>query len=285
MDNNLKRAWRIISPVVFYLIIERIVGFLINFYYIMGRLDEDTAWSDALENQLYQEIYELQNDHAIFISGVVAVLCIFAFYPMVKKEWTKRSYRIEPLKACRLKYFYVAAVSIGFTIAVNLIINAWGMFKHDFDFAKLSQMIYSESIWMQFLVIGFIVPLCEELIFRGVIYERIIQSGSQRWAMILTSIIFAFFHGTWIQILYAFCFSFLLIYAYHRCGTFFAPVLFHILSNMSSLILRQFPPLSTMGYSIGIVIFAMLGTGGLYILKKEKFYRKLYKNDSEVSYN
>ena len=102
MDNNLKRAWRIISPVVFYLIIERIVGFLINFYYIMGRLDEDTAWSDALENQLYQEIYELQNDHAILISGVVAVLCIFAFYPMVKKEWTKRSYRIEPLKACRL---------------------------------------------------------------------------------------------------------------------------------------------------------------------------------------
>ena len=64
MDNNLKRAWRIISPVVFYLIIERIVGFLINFYYIMGRLDEDTAWSDALENQLYQEIYELQKQKA-----------------------------------------------------------------------------------------------------------------------------------------------------------------------------------------------------------------------------
>ena len=283
MDSSLKRAWRIISPVVLYLIIERIVGFCVNFYYIMSRVSEDTVWTDSLENQLYQEVYELQSNHTVLISGIVAILCIFIFYRSIKKEWQKRPYIIEAQGSSLIKFTSVLAVSVGFTIAVNLLINAWGFFKYDFDFAKLSQMIYSESIWMQFLVIGLIVPVCEELIFRGVIYERITQSGSHRWAMILTSIIFAFFHGSWIQIIYAFCFSMLMIYIYQRCGTFFAPVCFHIFSNVSSLVLRQFPPLSTMGYSIGIVAFVLLGICGLYILKTTKFYRKVYKNDTYAS--
>ena len=279
MDNSLKRAWRIISPVVIYLIIERIVGFCINFYYIMGRLEADAVWTDSLEAQLYEEVYNLQSKNAVLISGIVAVLCILIFSRSIKKEWNKRPYVIEEHGSCYLKYLYVAAAAIGFTLAVNLFINAWGIFKYDFDFAELSQMIYSESVLMQFLVIGLIVPICEELIFRGLIYERITQSGSERWAMILTSIIFSFFHGSWIQIIYAFCFSFIIIYTHQRCGTFLAPIIFHIISNLSSLVLRQFPPLSTMGYSIGIVVFAMLGVTGIYMLRREKFYHRVYKNN------
>ena len=279
MDSSLKRAWRIISPVVIYLIIERIVGFCINFYYIMGRLDENAVWTDTLEAQLYQEVYNLQSENAVLISGIVALICILIFSHSIKKEWKKRPYVIQEHGTIHLKYIYVAAAAMGFTLAVNLFINAWGIFKYDFDFAELSQMIYSESVIMQFLVIGLIVPICEELIFRGLIYERITQSGSERWAMILTSIIFAFFHGSWIQIIYAFCFSLIIIYTHQRCGTFFAPVLFHIISNISSLVLRQFPPLSTMGYSVSIVAFTMLGIAGIYLLRREKFYNKVYKNN------
>lgn len=275
MDNSFKKAWRIVSPIVIYLVIERIVGFCVNFYYIMGRLDENAVWTDKLEKQLYLEVYDMLSNNTLLISGIVSLICIMIFYRTVLKEWKKRTYRIQMLESDGKMYIFTAMISVGFTLAVNLMINAYGLFKYNWDFAKVSQLIYSEPLYMQILVIGLIMPVCEELLFRGVIYERIFQSGSERAALILTSILFAFFHGTWVQVIYAFFFSCLMIYAYQRCGTFKIPLLFHILSNLSSLALRQFPIFSTLEYSVTIVVFALIGVLGMYFLKKSIFYTKM----------
>lgn len=272
MDNSLKKTWRIVSPILIYLIIERVVGFCVNFYYIMGRLDETTVWSDELKEQLYLEVYDMLSNNTVLISGIVAVISIFIFYRMVSKEWQKRSCSYEKIQLSKKSYLFTGMISVGFTLFVNLLINAYGIFKYNYDFAKVSQLIYSEPIYLQVLVIGILVPICEELLFRGVIYERISQNGSPKAAWILTSVLFAFFHGTWIQIIYAFFFSFLIIYTYQRSHSFKMPLLFHILSNLSSLGLRQLPVLSTLGYSVGIVFFALIGCLGIYGMKKEKLY-------------
>ena len=276
MEQSIKKVWRVISPIVIYLVIERIVGFLVNFIYVWNQVNETTVWTDELKNQLYLELYEMQTENAVMISGLVAALCILIFYRTVRKEWLKRSYRIEVTEPKFLRYIYVGMLSVGFTISVNLVINAWGLFKYNWDFAKVSQMIYSESLIMQILVIGIIVPICEELLFRGVVYERVLQSGTATSAMLISSILFAFFHGTWLQIVYAFAFSFLIIFAYQKCGNFSVAICFHIVSNLSALILRQLPVLSIMGYSIGIVGFALLGFAGLYLLKTHHFYEEIH---------
>lgn len=268
MDNNFKKTWRIISPILIYLIIERVVGFCINFYYIMGRLDETTVWSEELKNQLYLEVYDMLSQNTVLISGIVSAISIFIFYRMVSKEWQKRGALAKSAQLSMKTYLFTGMISVGFTIGVNLVINAYGIFKYNYDFAQVSQMIYSEPIYLQLLVIGLLVPVCEELLFRGVVYERISQNGSPKAAWLLTSVLFAFFHGTWIQIIYAFFFSFLIIYTYQQSGSFKMPLLFHIVSNLSALILRQLPVLSTMGYSVGIVLFTLIGVFGLYGIKK-----------------
>lgn len=275
MDNSLKKAWRIVSPILIYLVMERIVGFCVNFYYIMGRLDENAVWTDELEKQLYIEVYDMLSNNTLLISGIVSLICIMIFYRTISKEWEKRTYHIQMIASYEKMYLFATMSSVGFTLAINLMINAYGIFKYNWDFAKVSQLIYSEPLYMQILVIGLIMPVCEELLFRGVIYERISQSGSERAAMILTSILFGFFHGTMIQVIYAFLFSCLMIYAYQRCGSFKIPLLIHVLSNLSSLALRQLPILSTLGYAIGIVAFTIIGVLGIYFLSKNKFYIKI----------
>ena len=276
MEHSIKKVWRVISPIVIYLVIERIVGFIINFVYILNQVDATVEWTDELKNQLTLQLYEMQTENAVVISGIVALICILIFYRVVRKEWLKRSYRIVINDASHLRYLYVGMLSAGFTLSVNLIINAWGLFKYNWDFAKVSQMIYSESLLIQILVIGIIVPICEELIFRGVVYERILQTGTMKSAMLISSILFAFFHGSWLQIVYAFAFSFLIIYAYQRCGNFRVTICFHILSNLSALVLRQLPPLPILGYSIGIVAFGLLGFLGLYMLRTHDFYEEMH---------
>ena len=277
MDFTLKKVFRVVFPILIYLAIERIVSFCANFLYICVNFDKDMVWTQEVKNQVNLSLYDMQNKNIILLTGIIAVIGIVIFYNMLKKEWNKRPYCLELFPSYKKPYVYVTFIAIGFTISVNLLINAWGLFKYDWDFAQVSRMIYYEPIYMQILVIGILVPICEELLFRGLIYERILQSGSMKSAMFLTSLLFAFFHGSWIQIIYAFVFSYLMLYVYFKCGSFRAPVIFHIISNLSSLILRQFPPLSTMGYSVGIVVFILLGLIGISLLKRSKCYQKAYK--------
>ena len=126
---------------------------------------------------------------------------------------------------------------------------------------------------MQLLVIGFLMPIAEEMMFRGLIFERLSHYGNEKAGIILTSILFGVYHGTMIQMLYAFVFSLLMLYAYKRTGTFLAPVVFHIASNLSALAMNQLRPLSAMGYSVGIVLFFLIGLFGLYQLKQSKLFK------------
>ena len=277
-DSNLKRAWGIISPIVIYLVIERCVGFLMNIFYLYDLLDEDTVWTDELEAELYEKVYEMQNNNIVLLAGIVALISILIFWPKLRKEWVKRPYRLEMHEPVYLKYIYVVIASVGLTVSSNLAINAFHFFKYAYDYAEVSRLIYTEPLILQILVIGIIMPICEELLFRGLIYERVTNYASEKSALIVTSLLFGFFHGTWIQIIYAFGFSVVMIYAYRCTGSFLTPVIFHIVSNLAALAFRQLPVFSTMGFSIGIVSFAVIGLGGLYLLKQGDFYRRISLN-------
>lgn len=281
-NSNFKKAWGILSPIVIYLVVERCVGFLVNFIYLYSVLDEDTVWTDALEDQLYEQVYELQTNHIVLIAGIVALICILIFWPKLRKEWMKRPYRLEMYRPAYKKYIYAVIASVGLTVSANLAINAFHVFKYAYDYAEVSRLIYSEPVVLQILVIGILMPVCEELLFRGLVYERITNYSGERAGMILTSLLFGFFHGTWIQIIYAFVFSMVMIYAYKRTGSFGTPVLFHIASNLSALVFRQLPVFSTLGFSIGIVAFALIGLSGLYLLKQGDFFRMVRLDVSDT---
>ena len=121
--------------------------------------------------------------------------------------------------------------------------------------------------------------------FRGLIFERISNYGSETAGVILTSLLFGLYHGTMIQLVYAFVFSLLMIFAYKRCGSFMAPMVFHIVSNLSSLAMNQLRPMSSMQYSIGIVLFCMIGLLGLYGLKKGRFFKVISLEDYVIEDN
>jgi len=271
--DGLKRAWGIISPMVIFLAIEQIVSFLAAFTFMNSKVDVAEMLSDVQIRELQTAAAEMLVDNVVLMSGVAALLSILIFYRALNKEWLKRPYRILPTSGLFRRYIYVVLAAVGMTTAFNLGVNAFELFRYDIDYAQIARGIYSEPLYMQLLVIGFLMPIAEEMMFRGLIYERLSHYGSEKASIILTSILFGVYHGTMIQMLYAFVFSLLMLYAYKRTGTFLAPVVFHIASNLSSLALNQLNPLSAMGYSIGIVLFFFIGLFGLYQLKQSRLYK------------
>lgn len=271
--DGLKRAWGIVSPMVIFLVIEHVVSFFAAFTFMNSKVDAAEMLSDAQVRELQEAAAEMLVNNVLLMSGIAALLSILIFYRALNKEWLKRPYRILPISGVFRRYIYVILAAVGMTTAFNLGVNAFELFRYDIDYAQIARGIYSEPFYMQLLVIGFLMPIAEEMMFRGLIFERLSHYGNEKASIILTSILFGVYHGTMIQMLYAFVFSLLMLYSYKRTGTFLAPIVFHIASNLSALAMNQLRPLSAMGYSIGIVLFFLIGLFGLYQLKQSKLFK------------
>lgn len=73
-------------------------------------------------------------------------------------------------------------------------------------------------------------PVCEELLFRGLLAGRLARYG-QKPAALVSALLFGLFHANLGQFFYAFALGLLLAYAYYRTGRLAAPVLLHMLFN------------------------------------------------------
>lgn len=280
----LKRTWGIVSPLIIFFLIQYMVSFAATFIFMSSAAGTNILTDNAQAIALTEAAYEMLNNNVVLMAGIAALISIPIFNRMLGKEWLKRSYLIKTREPKIYKYIFVAVMSAGLTVAVNLAINAFELFRYATDYAQIAREMYAEPLYMQILVIGILVPIAEELMFRGVIYERICAYGNETTGAILTSFLFGMYHGNMIQGMYAFVFSMLMIFAYKKTGSFLAPLCFHIVSNLTGLVLNQMNPLSSMEYSIGIVLSAFIGLYGLYELKKGDFFKVIPLDLNPESY-
>jgi ABC-2 type transport system permease protein len=73
-------------------------------------------------------------------------------------------------------------------------------------------------------------PLCEEFIFRGLIFGGLLRSMKPAWAMLASAAIFAIVHPP-VSMLPVFVLGLCTAYAFHRGRTLLAPMLAHALYN------------------------------------------------------
>ena len=73
-------------------------------------------------------------------------------------------------------------------------------------------------------------PVCEELLFRGLLAGRLARYG-QKPAALVSALLFGLYHANVSQFFYAFALGLLLAYAYFYTGSLKAPILLHMLFN------------------------------------------------------
>lgn len=73
-------------------------------------------------------------------------------------------------------------------------------------------------------------PVCEELLFRGLLAGRLARYG-QKPAALVSALLFGLYHANVSQFFYAFALGLLLAYAYFYTGSIKVPILLHMLFN------------------------------------------------------
>ena len=96
---------------------------------------------------------------------------------------------------------------------------------------------------MSIIVLGacLIGPLCEELVFRGLLAGRLARYG-QKPAAFISALLFGLYHANMEQFFYAFALGLLLAYAYYRTGLLRTSVVLHMLFNFTGSVLPMLLP-------------------------------------------
>ncbi len=97
--------------------------------------------------------------------------------------------------------------------------------------------LLTSRILMQLLGPGLLVPVTEELVFRGLFYARIRSRLQAVQAVFISALFFALYHGNPIQMIYAFPMALILAALYERSGRLTYPVLFHMGANLAAILL------------------------------------------------
>ena len=185
---------------------------------------------------LYMKTAEYQNhlaqflaDNQFFIVFIPAIIFLPIFVMIYNKH--KVNTKIK-LNAKNYLLFSILGLSICFIF--NIIVKNINDIVYFTD--VFSKSIIHLNIFINILCVGIIGPIMEEYLFRGIIYNKIKTFNTNKNAVILTSLLFAFMHNNYVHIIYAFLLSLLLIYVYEKYKTLKAPIMIHLVANTCNII-------------------------------------------------
>lgn len=117
------------------------------------------------------------------------------------------------------------------SVAINILFIRFHLTEVSETYSQVAEHQYGVSLAIGLFLYGIISPLAEEVVFRGIIYNRIRKNCSIPVAVFLSALLFGLYHGNIVQGAYGFFMGALLAYTYEQFGSFFHAFLFHAAAN------------------------------------------------------
>ena len=169
----------------------------------------------------------------------------------------------------------VAILSVSVSIGLNILLLLINLPQYSERYQEVTVMLYTPPFWQQLLTSGLLIPIIEEVLFRGVLFRVIRRWISFPWAMIISAVVFGVYHGNLVQFVYAGLCGMLLAYLYERYDSILAPILSHAVMNIVAIIMTQIGVFAELLKSdiVAFMVFLSCGACGIIL------YLKLQKMD------
>ena len=164
------------------------------------------------------------------LAAVLTMPLFLYFYHKEETLWPKQKKKIT---------WYVVLETILAAVGLNFLFSAllsWIVADQGISNEAQDALLSGRMIF-QIFGMGIAVPITEELVFRGLVYQKLERYLSVRQAVLLGAAIFALYHGNIIQGLFAFLMGIILNLLYHHFEDLRVPILFHAASNLMTVLL------------------------------------------------
>lgn len=239
--------WGILFPLVIYFLINLLVSMLGSAVCIVQVMKDEGFSANMSPDVMFDLVLKYAMQITLYTTIATAALTIPVLWHFFKKDqkldgtiYTKT----EPVN-----YLWPVVLGLTSCLVGNNLIYFSGALQVMPEINEVTDSFYQGNLFVELLGFGILTPICEELMFRGMMYKRIRKAMTPLRASIMVSLFFAIFHVNLVQGLYAFLTGLLLCYVYERYQNLLAPVLFHVAANL----------LSVLGSETGVLGFMYTG--------------------------
>ncbi len=147
--------------------------------------------------------------------------------------------------------------------------------------------------FVNLLILGVVPAICEELIFRGMIFQGLKEKFSPVLSMLISSLLFALMHQNIEQFIYPLILGMLLSFVFHRTNNLLYPMIIHLFNNFTTITMSYLANIGVINLNFSITwwfVLVAIAAAGVTVLiwwLIDRFYlRKQQKieveNEGEV---
>ncbi len=190
-------------------------------------------------------IYELFDNYLWFsIPYMLLTQIVFLSIWLIYHPSAKISYSASKISFKHANYKTILiSILIGIICVLGFIWLIEGCFGRLFsmikpDYYSPELPLYNVGwLFLNLLILGIIPAICEELLFRGIIFGGLRKNYPAWISVLLTGLLFALMHQNILQFIYPFILGCVLSIVMEKTGNLLYPILIHAFNNFTTIII------------------------------------------------
>lgn len=224
-NNSLWKIWNVIYPILMYYVVSNVVIYLLVM--VFGITEAD-----------YGSRYMMLQAFA----AAVSVPVLYGFYRQDGLHFTVFHQRTSDAfsktgTGQRIKtgvLMFVGGAAAG--IVLNNLISATGLIQQSESYQNVTARFFGGGVFFEILGAGILIPIAEEILYRGIVYGRLSDWIGIKKALIISAVIFGALHFNLVQFIYAFLLGIMLAWFFEKSNHLYGPAAGHIGANLLTII-------------------------------------------------
>ena len=287
MKTVLKQIGKAAAYFATYLATSNLISLIVSFVhsYMKGR-------EYALMGLSREEGYALYQAEAASITGIclglgaIATLLVYFIVEKVKRSSLAKETDMKKVSAGQLGLTIMGAA--GAMVFMNNILSILPIPEELMGGLQSGMSnLTAYPFWQAILVNAILVPILEEVVFRGYIYNRLSKAMPSVVAALISSVVFGICHGSILWAVWAFLIGMIICAVRVKSGSIIPGIIFHIILNAYAMIVSYFHiykgASDTLMYVLTAIGAAMLAAYLFFILRDKNASSKKIKPEVVIS--
>lgn len=253
--------WRSLYPVLVYLCIQFAVSMICAFGIAMAAwaMYSGAGYAD-LETYIMNRVAE--ETLMVLLASMMVSIPVFGwlYYRDVQKKkqsgWSEEGFS---LTEGRLLWTAVGCAALA--MFCNGAISLLPLAQWSDSYEEVSETLYSGNVWIRIACVGLFGPVVEELVMRGLLYQRLRSMMRPGAAMFWSALAFGIIHGNIVQGVYAFLVGLFFAWLMEYSHRILIPIAGHMAANLFVLLLEDCSLLEIIYGSVPVFLTTTIASG------------------------
>ena len=191
-------------------------------------------------NGLLNRIAESSEDNARYISANKAVISAYIRTGVITIATIAQIPALRGEKPVIIsndgnlaRYIRCILLGISSSLFFNVLLSLTGFTGSSDSYEKIAEKQFALPLSLGIILYGLVAPIAEEVVFRGLVYNRLRRNGLNTMiAILISSLFFGLYHFNVVQAVYGTLMGLLIVWIYERYGGFIYPVIIHVSANI-----------------------------------------------------